>query len=254
MRRITLLAVLFGTVMSAASQASEFDGHYVGLNVGKNRASQTSMPDNTSTYLGVKAGYNLDLGNFLLGAEAFANNHTKSYTGRDAGGDVRLGLPMNQWLPYVKLGMVGTTPGFRAHGALGVEFKLSSHWSINVEWATDSRKDADITRKNNNIAIGLNFLLDPKSGATTSPVAAGSASVADGSTAARAAALERAAAAERVAAAAAERAVAAERSAEAAAARAAEAERAAASERMLATDTAPAKSVHKVFLGGGASQ
>ena len=81
MKRITLLAALLGTVMSTGIHASEFGGHYVGLNIGKNRASQTSMPDASNAYLGVKAGYNLDLDGFLLGVEAFAELATLAAPG-----------------------------------------------------------------------------------------------------------------------------------------------------------------------------
>ena len=196
MKRITLLAALLGTVMSTGIHASEFGGHYVGLNIGKNRASQTSMPDASNAYLGVKAGYNLDLDGFLLGVEAFADNHTKSYTGRDAGADARFGLPMNRWLPYVKLGMVATNPGFRPHGGLGVEYNLGNRWSVNAEWTTDSKDVAGITRKNNNIAIGLNFRLDARPARSVPPAALASATAADDS-AAQMAAAERVAGTER---------------------------------------------------------
>jgi outer membrane protein OmpA-like peptidoglycan-associated protein len=159
MKKIILVTALFlGTHLSGA-HASEFEGAYLGLHVGNNRSSATSLPDQNNGYLGLKAGYNWDWDSLLLGAEGYADNHSGSYTGQDAGVDARLGLPMNRWLPYARLGLVGTNPGARPHGGLGVEYSLNRRWSVNAEWATDRKDDAGLTRKNNNIAIGFNFHL-----------------------------------------------------------------------------------------------
>ncbi len=187
MKKITLATALFlGTYLSGA-HASEFEGPYLGLHLGNNRSSETSLPDKNNSYLGLKAGYNWDWDSFLLGAEGYADTHSGSYTGSDAGLDARLGLPMNRWLPYAKLGLVGTSPGVRPHGGVGVEYSLNHRWSVNAEWTTDSKDDAGITRKNNNIAIGFNFHLGAEP-ARAAPAAATSAPAVDNTMAERAAA------------------------------------------------------------------
>ncbi len=159
MKKITLVTALFLGAHLSGAHANEFEGAYLGLHLGNNRSSATSLPDQNNGYLGLKAGYNWDWDSLLLGAEGYADNHSGSYTGQDAGLDARLGLPMNRWLPYARLGLVGTNPGARPHGGLGVEYSLNRRWSVNAEWATDRKDDAGITRKNNNIAIGFNFHL-----------------------------------------------------------------------------------------------
>lgn len=185
MKKITLAtALLLGTQLSTSVHANEFEGPYLGLNLGNNRSSATSLSDKNNGYLGLKAGYNWDWNSFLLGAEGYADTHSSSYTGNDAGLDARLGLPMDRWLPYARLGLVGTSPGGRPHGGLGVEYSLSRRWSVNAEWTTDSKSDAGVTRKNNNIAIGLNFHL----GAEPARVAPAAAVAVDNTAADRAAA------------------------------------------------------------------
>jgi OOP family OmpA-OmpF porin len=107
--------------------------------------------------LGAKVGYDWSWSSILLGVQGFHDAHGDSYTKDDAGLDARLGLPMNRWLPYAKLGVVGTTPGERLHGGLGVEYSLADSWAINAEWTTDSKDANGSTLKNNNIAFGLSY-------------------------------------------------------------------------------------------------
>jgi outer membrane protein OmpA-like peptidoglycan-associated protein len=193
MRKITLAtALLLGMQLSTSAHASEFEGAYLGLNLGNNRSSATSLSDKNNGYLGLKAGYNWDWNSFLLGAEGYADTDSSSYTGQDLGLDARLGLPMNRWLPYARLGLVGTSPGVRPHGGLGVEYSLDHRWSVNAEWTTDSKDDAGITRKNNNIAIGFNFRLGAGP-ARVAPAAAVTSAPAVDNTMAERAAVERAA-------------------------------------------------------------
>lgn len=193
MKKITLAAALFLGVHLSGAHANEFEGAYLGLQLGNNRSSATSLPGKDDGYLGLKAGYNWDWDSLLLGAEGYADTHSSSYTGQDAGLDARLGLPMRRWLPYVRLGLVGTSPGVRPHGGLGVEYSLNHRWSVNAEWATDRKDDAGITRKNNNIGIGFNFHLGAES-ARAAPAAAATPAPAVDNTMAERAAAERAAA------------------------------------------------------------
>lgn len=188
MKKSTLVAaLLFGAQLSTGIHASEFEGAYLGLHLGNNQSSATLRPDRSSGYLGLKAGYNWGWNNLLLGAEGYVDTHSDSYTGQDAGLDARLGLPMNRWLPYARLGLVDTAPGTRPHGGLGVEYSLDDRWSVNAEWTTDSKNDGGATYKNRNIAIGLNFRLGAEL-ASAAPPAVTSAPAVDNTMAERAAA------------------------------------------------------------------
>lgn len=166
MKKISLGLLLIG--VAATTQASQFAGGYVGLNIGQNTSSQTSLADKKEIYPGLKAGYNKDIGNFLLGGEVFGDLHGGSYTKEDFGLDARLGLPMNNWMPYLKLGVAGTEPGSRLHAGLGLEYSLSDRWSINAEYTTD-KKDA---YKNNNITLGINGFFGDDSGKAGAAAAA----------------------------------------------------------------------------------
>jgi outer membrane protein OmpA-like peptidoglycan-associated protein len=188
MKKITLAMAIFLGAHLASVHANEFEGAYLGLHLGNNRSSATSLPDQNNGYLGLKAGYNWDWNSLLLGAEGYADTHSNSYTGEDAGLDARLGFPMNRWLPYARLGLVGTNPGVRPHGGLGVEYSLNRRWSVNAEWATDRKDDAGITRKNNNVAIGFNFHLGAEPARATPAAAATPAPAVDNTPGERAAA------------------------------------------------------------------
>ena len=139
------------------TKASEFDGFYVGANVGSNKSTATLRPDKTESYVGAVAGYNWDFQSFLLGANAFVDAHSSAYSGKDAGMDVKLGLPMKEWLPYAKLGLTDSEPGTRAHAGLGVEYKFYSQWSINGEWMRDKKSIGPVNYENNNFVIGVNY-------------------------------------------------------------------------------------------------
>jgi len=168
MKRISLSILLVSIAVN--SNASEFEGGYIGANLGSNTAAATALSDKKSTYLGLKAGYNWDWNNFVVGAEGFVDAHQDSYTSSDAGVDARLGLPMDRWMPYAKLGLAATTPGARLHGGVGVEYRLTDRWSVNAEWTRDSKDDSGVTKKNNNIAVGLNMYFGATS-AKAEPVA-----------------------------------------------------------------------------------
>lgn len=142
---------------ASVAYASEFDGPYVGIDAGSNKSTASALPDKSSSYAGVLAGYNWGMQGFLLGVNAFYDGHNSSYTKQDGGLDIKLGLPMSAWLPYAKLGAVGTTPGTRLHGGLGLEYKLAPHWSLNGEWTTDKKSSNGINYKNSNFVLGLNY-------------------------------------------------------------------------------------------------
>lgn len=149
------LAVLLLGVANAG--ATDFDGWYLGINAGQNKSSATALADKDTGYLGLAAGYNWDMQTFLLGVDAFADTHSSGHSGQDAGLDVKLGLPLEAWLPYAKLGLAGTSPGTRFHGGLGVEYKFAARWSAYGEWMTDKKSSGATDYKNTNLLVGLNY-------------------------------------------------------------------------------------------------
>ncbi|NOT99883.1 MAG: OmpA family protein [Sideroxydans sp.] len=142
--------------LAVSAQASQFSGAYFGLSVGQNTSSKTNAVDKKSIYPGLKLGYSKDVGPFLMGAEGSADLHDSAYSTKDVVVDGRLGFPMNNWMPYVKLGAAATSPGVRAHGGLGLEYSLSDQWSLNAEFATDSKQVSKVTTRNGNVLVGIN--------------------------------------------------------------------------------------------------
>ncbi|MBA4382480.1 MAG: hypothetical protein C0406_07940 [Sideroxydans sp.] len=254
MKKISLGLLLVG--VAAAAQASQFSGPYVGLNVGQNTSSLTAQADKKKVYPGLKAGYNMDVGSFLLGGEVFADAHNDSYTKEDLGLDARVGLPMNKWMPYLKLGVAGSTPGTRLHGGLGLEYSLTDRYSINAEYTTDTTNKSGVAYKNNNISLGFNGYFGDNSGkAAASAASAAAAKAAADKAAADAAAKEAAdkAAADAAAKAAADqtaagRAAAAKAAAEKAAADAATAAKAAADKAAADAAAKAAEPAYKTLL------
>lgn len=185
------------------------------------------LADKKEIYPAAKLGYNADVANFLVGIEGLADLHGGSFTGSDLNLDVRLGLPMERWMPYAKLGVAGTNPGNRRHMGLGLEYSLNDDWSLNAEYATDKYSYSNADLKNSNISLGLNGFFggsEGKAGAAAQRAAAEKAAAeraAAEKAAAERAAAERAAA-QRAAMTAAEKAAADKAAAEAAAKAAAE--------------------------------
>lgn len=144
-------------LVAADAHAGEFGGFYAGVDAGANLSTATSQVDRKSAFAGAVAGYNWEFQRYLVGVNGFYDAHGQAYTGKDAGLDIRLGLPLSSWLPYVKLGAAGTSPGARVHGGLGVEYKFAASWSVNGEWTADSKSSGPVTYNNNNFAIGVSY-------------------------------------------------------------------------------------------------
>lgn len=186
MKKSTMTIALAAALLSiSAAQAGEFSGGWIGAKVGNNRTDITGAPTaasakNANTY-GFEAGYNWDMGGFLLGVDGFADFNQKSthvavpgptlnYGSDVYGLDVKLGLPSGNWLPYAKLGYgtakltggTATGSGSDVHLGLGVEYKFAPHWSVAGEYTTISDKYLNKTQKlnNNNFTIGINYYFD----------------------------------------------------------------------------------------------
>jgi outer membrane protein OmpA-like peptidoglycan-associated protein len=251
MKKLGMSTILLGAALAVNAQASDFQGAYAGLNVGNNTASQSSSAEKQSTYGGLRLGYGWDISSFLLGAEGFYDAHSSSYTQEAGGLDARLALPMNRFLPYIKLGVSSSKPGNSTHGGLGLEYSLTDRWAFNAEWSLDNLDINSPSYRNNNVSIGLHYLYGGASRTAAAERAAADKAAADRAAAEKAAAdraaAERAAAdkaaADRAAAekAAADRAAAEKATADRIAAEKAAAERAAALAQMTAAQRAAAE-------------
>ena len=115
-----MIALAVASLCVTAAQASEFDGLFIGGKAGMNRSeitgATTASKQKTTTY-GLEEGYNVDMGDYLLGGDFFVDlnqktNHTAVpvYSGSNSIGlDLKLGKPIGSLLPYVKLGWDRTT-------------------------------------------------------------------------------------------------------------------------------------------------
>lgn len=162
---------LLGT---ASAGAGNFDGFYIGVKGGYN-SSKKSVTSNSTTsnspYAGGEAGYNWVSSEHILmsqgimerdvvvfGVNLWADDHTKSVTGRDYGADFKLGaVQYNHTLYYVKLGVAGSNPGTRPHYGLGIEYSFTPHWGVLAEWTGDKDTKNGETLQNNDFVIGMNY-------------------------------------------------------------------------------------------------
>lgn len=154
---ITLASTLF---FITSAQASEFDGGYVGGKIGYNDNSPTTSSTENKAYPGFSAGYGWDIYALMVGVDAFWDGHTKSVTDKDYGADVKIGLPLDRFMPYAKIGAADSVPGTRVHGGLGIEYKFAPQWSVMGEVTADSKTVNAVKFKNNNIAFGINYYFD----------------------------------------------------------------------------------------------
>lgn len=180
----TLAVALLG--MNVA-QASEFDGVWLGVRLGYNVSDLTALDKKNATAFGLEGGYNWDMDAFLLGLNGFADLNGKAthnpglvnYGSRAYGLDGKLGLPMDNWLPYAKLGYARTTgnggasaiSGSGAHFGLGVEYKFMPHLSVSGEYSLGSAKTGAVKLNNNNFTVGVNYYFDSPAIPYAAPVA-----------------------------------------------------------------------------------
>ena len=154
---ITAISLAIALVMTAPAQAGDFSGGYLGGKIGYNKNSPETGTTSDKIYPGIEAGYGWDMDRFLVGVDGFYDGHSKSITSKDYGADVKLGMPMDKFMPYVKLGLAGSDPGTRAHGGLGIEYKFSPQWSVSGEWTTDRKTINSVRNKNSNLSFGLSY-------------------------------------------------------------------------------------------------
>lgn len=157
----------------SVAQASEFDGVWLGAKLGYNFSDMSGLDRKNATAFGVEGGYNWNTDTYLLGVDGFADLNGRAthnpglvnYGSRDYGLDGKLGLPMGNWMPYVKLGIVRTTgnggasqmSGSSAHSGLGVEYKFTPSLSVSGEYTSASAKTGAAKLINNNLTVGVNY-------------------------------------------------------------------------------------------------
>lgn len=168
-----------------AAQASDYSGGYLGGKFGINNSSATgttSAPSASTLAYGVQGGYieggyNWDMRTATIGVGAYAdfNSYEKhlngvSYGSRAYGMDAKLGMPVDDWLLYAKIGY-GYSTGTRElsavgqnspNTAVGVEYKLASRWGAISEYKINafSNRDGSISIKNKTLTFGLNYYFD----------------------------------------------------------------------------------------------
>jgi outer membrane protein OmpA-like peptidoglycan-associated protein len=162
MKMNTMSIALAAALLSmSAANASEFKGAYVGANIGYNKNTPTSATTSNKAYPGLQAGYNWDVSNnIVLGLEGFVDGHSKSITSNDAGIDAKAGYSMGNLMPYARLGAAATQPGTRVHGGLGLEYKFAPQWSMFGEVTADRKSVNNVSQKNTNFALGVNYYFD----------------------------------------------------------------------------------------------
>lgn len=182
MHRLKVLSgmamILWGT---AAAQASDFAGPYLGARAGANVSSATSLNSKTAATGGIEGGYDWDVrGNLLLGLSGYYDDNGKAtHTGSGAapasvnygsqvyGINLKLGIPADRWLPYAKIGYArvdGMGDNYTSvvndnalgYGA-GLEYKLMPDIGVAAEWDGNMAKHLGTTLDNNNFTLGINY-------------------------------------------------------------------------------------------------
>jgi opacity protein-like surface antigen len=168
----------------AVVYTSEFWGPYFGAKFGLIDSSVSgtiNIPGATTLSYGVQggylqAGYNWELSALIVGLGAYLdwNNNALhsndiSYSSSAYGLDIKLGVPVEYWLPYIKLGY-GYNTGNKNDGlrvvsqnspniAIGVEYNIADRWSLIAEYKINkfSNQDNTITVHNKLLSFGFNY-------------------------------------------------------------------------------------------------
>jgi len=152
-------AAIIAAVISAPTfaQAEDWTGFYIGAQIGWSDLSVPGASDDDVSY-GVHAGYNHDLGNFVLGGEI--DYSTAEYTLLGITGDVdtlrvkaRGGYDIGSALFYGVLGYVDLDDGVSSEDGIsygiGASYKVTDNVVVGAEYLRD---DVDI--------LGVDFEVD----------------------------------------------------------------------------------------------
>lgn len=161
MKKKILLALIASTsfLLAANAGATGFDGGYVALKVGANVSSTSGVadPGMGKSFAGGEAGYNYLQDEFLIGVDVWADDHKRSVTGRDWGGDFKVGQVQANTLYYLKMGVAATNPGTRPHVGAGVEYKFARSWGALAEVTYDVKTRDGTTYTNWNYVAGVTY-------------------------------------------------------------------------------------------------
>lgn len=106
---------------------------------------------------------------------------TGDFGSKAYGIDGKVGINMDKWLPYIKLGIgriKGTedADGYSKNGphlGIGAEYKFAPNWSFSGELSRIAGKeDGGIKLTNNSLLFGLKYYFGGKPAAVAAPVAA----------------------------------------------------------------------------------
>lgn len=157
---VLLSHLSFAQTADSPSSVSQFAGPYIGFKLGVNHSSASGTnahAAHNTVFPGVTAGYNFDVGRAVLGAEAFGDFHHGSVTSKDAGIDLRFGMPFDSLMPFIRLGFTGDDPDTRVHWGLGVEYKLTRRVSAVGEWTADTSRHDGTRRRNDSFTLAAQY-------------------------------------------------------------------------------------------------
>ena len=185
---LRLAVVLIAALLNmAAAQASYYSGGFLGGKFGINNSTATGTIYDTgaSTFAyGVQGGYlqggyNWDMRAALVGVGAYADFNSNEihvnkmeYGSRALGLDAKLGVPLDDWLIYTKVGYgysagtndLSAVSQYSSNVAVGVEysFVFAFRWGAIIEYKLDnfSNRDGSISINNKTLAFGLNYYFD----------------------------------------------------------------------------------------------
>ena len=179
---IVLIAALLNVV---PAQASDYKGGYLGWKFGINNSAATgtiNAPSESTLAYGLQGGYlqggyNWDLSTVTIGAGAYADFNAYEihangveYGSQAYGVDIKLGLPLDDWFLYGKIGYghssgnrdLKTVAGKSPNVALGFEYKIRGRWGAIVEYKYDafSNEDNSTRIRNTTLSFGMNYYFD----------------------------------------------------------------------------------------------
>jgi len=185
-----LLAFLLSIDLTFAAQEKEvdpeqvkremFQGSYFGGRVGINNSSATganSAPaESTIAYIVqggyLQTGHNIKLGDGIIGLGAYVDMHGYEkhkneirYGVFSYGLNAKFGRPIDDWLPYVKVGYghnYGTGDLSQVNNAgvnksIGLEYNLNLNWGLVAEYKFNNFGNKTATIHNKTFMFGFNY-------------------------------------------------------------------------------------------------
>ncbi|NML32617.1 outer membrane beta-barrel protein [Paraburkholderia antibiotica] len=154
------MSPVYANTLAPTTTGSLFSGPYVGFKFGANVSSASgaiNKPSHTTIFPGFTAGYGVDIGSVMLGAEAFVDLHDGSATYKDGGLDAKLGVPFGKIMPYARVGFTADWPSTRPHWGLGVEYAATKNLGVTAEWTGDHANAKDTRWNNNSFTVGVHY-------------------------------------------------------------------------------------------------